>query len=579
MNIQPSKLIITNVQVDKGFAYPVQGGSVYFDIAAYEAAGHHYAKLEPWNRNDASLLAEGEGALAASNDTPQAPITDSNAFAIEKKSANDFALWKASKAGEPAWDSPWGPGRPGWHIECSVMCSHVLGGKVDIHSGGIDLSFPHHDNEIAQSEAYWEGDFNPTSDCCDGRGEGGDGKHQWVNYFIHMGHLSIQGSKMSKSLKNFVSIREALARGPKNEVPAWTSRGLRVIFLMGGWREGIEIGMGMLIEARKWEESLDKFFTVVKALVSEESVKERAGEFIPQKFGEQEHLIYNDLHTARANLHAALCDNFNTPLAMLTISDLIAKTNIYTRNNPDSFSLAAVKEIARWITRIVNIFGLDSPSSSAVAGDKIGWADSSEASSEGGASESSKEDIALPYVRVLSSFRDKLRHMAVTSETKSVPSKDLLQLCDHVRDYDLVDLGVALDDRESLSTSTTDTAAGTKPALVKFAPRATLLAQRAEKELKAREKEAKKEQLRLERLEAERKKLEAGKVSHLEMFRTEEFSEWDGEGIPVKLKSGEEVPKSRGKKLRKEWERQKKLHEAWLAAQGPEEVREREKGR
>jgi cysteinyl-tRNA synthetase len=105
----------------------------------------------------------------------------------ERRRKSDFALWKASKPGEPSWPSPWGEGRPGWHIECSAMASEVLGAEMDIHSGGSDLAFPHHDNELAQSEAYHE---------CPG----------WVNYFLHTGHLHIEGLKMSKSLKNFITI-------------------------------------------------------------------------------------------------------------------------------------------------------------------------------------------------------------------------------------------------------------------------------------------------------------------------------------------------------------------------------------
>lgn len=151
-----------------GFAYKTSDGSVYFDIEAFEAANNHYARLEPWNRNDKDLQADGEGALTKKSS--------------EKRSEADFALWKSSKLGEPSWSSPWGEGRPGWHIECSAMASDKLGSQIDIHSGGIDLAFPHHDNELAQSEAYW----------CD---KSHKSQHQWVNYFMHMGHYPSKGQR------------------------------------------------------------------------------------------------------------------------------------------------------------------------------------------------------------------------------------------------------------------------------------------------------------------------------------------------------------------------------------------------
>ncbi|KAL8965988.1 MAG: hypothetical protein Q9197_006230 [Variospora fuerteventurae] len=207
-----------------GFAYRTSDGSVYFDIEAFEAANNSYARLEPWNRNDKDLQADGEGALTKKTS--------------KKRSDADFALWKSSKPGEPSWPSPWGNGRPGWHIECSAMASDKLGSQIDIHSGGVDLAFPHHDNELAQSEAYWCDKAHPT-------------QHQWVNYFLHMGHLSIQGSKMSKSLKNFTTIREALGRGD------WTPRGLRIVFLLGGWREGIEITDDLVKEGSSWEDKVN----------------------------------------------------------------------------------------------------------------------------------------------------------------------------------------------------------------------------------------------------------------------------------------------------------------------------------
>jgi len=131
--------IVSFIQVilKNGFAYEVfdasdgSDSSVYFDIGAFGAAGKPYARLEPWNRNNKELQADGEGALTKRS--------------TEKRSDADFALWKSSKPGEPSWPSPWGKGRPGWHIECSAMASDVLGDRLDIHSGGIDLCFPHHD--------------------------------------------------------------------------------------------------------------------------------------------------------------------------------------------------------------------------------------------------------------------------------------------------------------------------------------------------------------------------------------------------------------------------------------------------
>lgn len=128
--------------VDNGFAYKTSDGSVYFDIDGFEKIpGNHYARLEPWNRGDKGLQADGEGALSTQKTS-------------EKRSDADFALWKSSKPGEPAWKSPWGPGRPGWHIECSVMASDVLGEQMDIHSGGIDLCFPHHDKYVALDSQF-----------------------------------------------------------------------------------------------------------------------------------------------------------------------------------------------------------------------------------------------------------------------------------------------------------------------------------------------------------------------------------------------------------------------------------------
>lgn len=162
------------VLINRGYAYE-SNGSVYFDTKNYRES-HAYGKLAPDKVGDLELLKEGEGSRSnADHDN-------------EKKTPFDFVLWKKSKPGEPKWESEWGEGRPGWHIECSVMADTILGYPIDMHTGGIDLKFPHHENEIAQTEGYHD-------------------DKQWVNYFVHSGHLHIDGMKMSKSLKNFIKIK------------------------------------------------------------------------------------------------------------------------------------------------------------------------------------------------------------------------------------------------------------------------------------------------------------------------------------------------------------------------------------
>lgn len=193
--------IISFIQkiIDRGYAYE-SNSSVYFDTKSFSSQ-HFYCKLEPSSKNELEKSQEGEGEWRKGHkDT-------------EKKSIQDFVLWKKSNLGEPSWKSPWGLGRPGWHIECSAMASDIFGDNIDIHCGGVDLRFPHHDNELAQSEAHF--------DC-----------HQWVNYFLHTGHLLIEGRTMSKSKKNFITIREALEK--------YTSTQIRYLFLLHQFNDPME---------------------------------------------------------------------------------------------------------------------------------------------------------------------------------------------------------------------------------------------------------------------------------------------------------------------------------------------------
>jgi cysteinyl-tRNA synthetase len=210
--------------IESGSAYATTSGDVYFDVRSFQTSGHQYAKLKPTNANTEQLLAEGEGSLT---------------IGAGKKSPADFALWKSSKPGEPFWPSPWSHGRPGWHIECSVMASMAFGDNMDIHSGGIDLAFPHHDNELAQSEAY--------HDC-----------QQWVNYFLHTGHLSIEGQKMSKSLKNFITIREALGK--------YTARQLRLAFATTAWDGPMDFKDDVMEEMKSLEEKICVWFSKAELL-------------------------------------------------------------------------------------------------------------------------------------------------------------------------------------------------------------------------------------------------------------------------------------------------------------------------
>lgn len=171
-----------------GFAYVIPDSGVYFDIGTYTQKGYTYGKLGGVSQH------EGDATVAPVQSIPDEE-EEVEQRRLLKKDPRDFALWKCISPDAPGaalvFESPWGRGRPGWHIECSAVTHALFGPEVDIHSGGIDLLFPHHTNEIAQCEAH-------------------NGRHEWVRHWLHMGHLYINGRKMSKSLKNFITVDEFL---------------------------------------------------------------------------------------------------------------------------------------------------------------------------------------------------------------------------------------------------------------------------------------------------------------------------------------------------------------------------------
>ncbi|KAK6463929.1 cysteinyl-tRNA synthetase [Scheffersomyces coipomensis] len=501
----PDIIAFVDKIISNGFAYKTQDGSVYFDTIKFENdSNHDYAKLQPWNKGDLSLINDGEGSLTTGE---------------SKKSPADFALWKASKPGEPSWSSQWGEGRPGWHIECSVMASDITGEVMDIHSGGIDLCFPHHDNELAQSEAYFD-------------------NKQWVNYFMHNGHLHIQGQKMSKSLKNFITIEEALQD--------YTSRQLRLVFALSSWDKPLDFKDSLISEVKSVESTISKFFTTVRALNNDYKHTVVEGGYISKKVGPQEKQLYDDLAFTQTEVDIAFNDNLASGQALRSIQDLIGKSNGYIQQaSSGAFELRieVLLQVTNWIVKILNILGFETRR------DKLGWLDDSD--NQAGDSEGSAEDIALPYVKALSKFRDIVRNAAIS---KSDPN-EILKACDEIRS-DLVNLGVSLDDRPN------------GVALVKFlnAQEKEDLIQQQDAKLKAaEEKEAKKREQAVANAKKEQEKLEKMKVNPLDMFKDVTlYTEWDETGLPTKDINGEEVTKSMKKKLTKQQQQQEKLYQEYL---------------
>ena len=287
--------IIEMVQtlIDKGHAYEVDG-TVFFDTKSFEG----YGKLSGKNIDD--LMA---GARIDVDDN--------------KKNPTDFVLWKPKKEGEPAWQSPWGEGRPGWHIECSVMAKRYLGDTIDIHAGGEDLIFPHHENEIAQSEAANDAPF--------------------AHYWMHNGFINIDNIKMSKSKGNFFTLREIVAEFPYDVV--------RFFILSGHYRSPINFSRELMTAAGT---SLDRIKNCAKSL--DFIVKNTSGEM-----SAEEKELSNRADAFRVQLETAMEDDFNTADAVTAIFDLVSFAN---KNVKETSSKAFAEDILNKLTTLCDILGI-----------------------------------------------------------------------------------------------------------------------------------------------------------------------------------------------------------------------------
>ncbi|MEZ9627520.1 cysteine--tRNA ligase [Aliivibrio fischeri] len=262
--------------IERGFAYVASNGDVMFEVKKYD----EYGRL---SRQDLEQLQAGSRVTLEE--------------ASVKRSGMDFVLWKMSKPGEPTWESPWGPGRPGWHIECSAMNSSILGDHFDIHGGGSDLMFPHHENEIAQS-------------CC---------AHDtpYVNTWMHSGMVMVDREKMSKSLGNFFTIRDVLAH--------YDSETVRYFLMSGHYRSQLNYSEENLNQARA---SLERLYTSLRGL--DLSVTPAGGEEFVGRFS------------------TAMNDDFNTPEAYSVLFEMAREVNRLKTENIDTASKlgALMRELA-----------------------------------------------------------------------------------------------------------------------------------------------------------------------------------------------------------------------------------------
>lgn len=286
--------------IDGGFAYTVEGGDVFFEVS----------KLKEYGKLSKKPLESRESGARVDVDT-------------RKKSPHDFALWKSSKENEPMWESPWGMGRPGWHIECTAMSMKYLGETFDIHGGGADLIFPHHENELAQSEAFTGRNF--------------------VNYWVHNGFITIDKEKMSKSLGNFFTIREVLKE--------YDPEVLRTFLLSAHYKSPIEFSRQQLAQT---EASIDRYYVTLDRV----EVFIKSDEPKGKKRVDDKRLV-QILETFKADFTAAMDDDFNTAICVANIFELIREINKYFDQRPKGpESRELVKSLMDVLTEVAGVLNI-----------------------------------------------------------------------------------------------------------------------------------------------------------------------------------------------------------------------------
>ena len=282
----------------RGYTYTLEG-DILFDVSRFS----DYGKLSRKPLED-----QIEGARVEAR--------------YQKRNPADFVLWKSAKPGEPFWESPWGKGRPGWHIECSAMSMKYLGETIDIHAGGIDLIFPHHENEIAQSEAATGKPF--------------------VKYWLHNGYVNIQNEKMSKSLGNILTVRELYA----NRDP----RVLRLVILFTHYRNPINIDDTILDAAGSYlnriKNFVRNFFFIFNQIQSD------------SKWQENDKSLIVKIQVMYEKFIASLADDFNTPQALAVLSDFIKEMNSYLQPKRRKWNLNTLESILSFLHQVNQILGI-----------------------------------------------------------------------------------------------------------------------------------------------------------------------------------------------------------------------------